>query len=61
MIMLSTLWAVLSSAWGILLAFDVAVFGLTLYKATKVGYNAPLIQRLVRDGERLRYPLSTNG
>ncbi|KAN0136075.1 hypothetical protein V8E53_005935 [Lactarius tabidus] len=40
----------LSTAWGILLVFDVTVFGLTLYKATKVGYNIPLIQRLVRDG-----------
>jgi hypothetical protein len=56
MIVLSALWAVLSSAWGILLVFDVAVFVLTLYKATKVGYNAPLIQRLVRDGENARIP-----
>ena len=44
-------WAVLSSAWGILLAFDVSVFAFTIYKATKVGYNAPLIQIIVRDGE----------
>ena len=53
MIGLSALSTVLSFAWGILLAFDVAVFALTIYKATKVGYSAPLIQRLVRDGERI--------
>jgi hypothetical protein len=53
MIVLSTLRAVLSVAWGGLLAFDVAVFVLTLRKATKVGYNTPLIQILVRDGERI--------
>lgn len=40
----------LSIAWGGLLAFDVAVFALTLYKARLVGYNTPLIQILVRDG-----------
>jgi len=40
----------LSIAWGGLLAFDVAVFVLTLRKATKVGYNIPLIQIIVRDG-----------
>ncbi len=54
MIMLSTLRAVLSIAWGGLLAFDVAVFLLTLYKAVKVGCNTPLIQILVRDGELIR-------
>jgi hypothetical protein len=53
MIVLSALSAALSIAWGILLAFDVAVFALTIYKATKVGYKAPLIQILVRDGERI--------
>ncbi|KAH9039464.1 hypothetical protein EDB83DRAFT_1718881 [Lactarius deliciosus] len=37
-------------AWGGLLAFDVTVFVLTLYKAAKMGYNTPLIQILVRDG-----------
>ena len=51
--MLSTLRAVLSVAWGGLLAFDVAVFALTLYKAMKVGYNTRLIKTLVRDGERI--------
>ncbi|KAH9059741.1 hypothetical protein EDB87DRAFT_735933 [Lactarius vividus] len=40
----------LSIAWSGLLAFDVAVFVLTLYKAVKVGYNIPLVQILVRDG-----------
>ncbi|KAI9443987.1 hypothetical protein H4582DRAFT_2095344 [Lactarius indigo] len=40
----------LSIAWGGLLAFDVAVFVLTLYKAVKMGYNTPLIQIFVRDG-----------
>ncbi|KAI0250885.1 hypothetical protein BJV78DRAFT_1216044 [Lactifluus subvellereus] len=40
----------LSIAWGGVLAFDIIVFVLTLYKATKVGYNVPLIQVLVRDG-----------
>lgn len=52
--MLSTLWAVLSVAWGIILAFDATVFVLTLYKAKQVGYNTPLIQTLVRDGEHVR-------
>ncbi|KAH9023394.1 hypothetical protein EDB85DRAFT_2277903 [Lactarius pseudohatsudake] len=37
-------------AWGGLLAFDVTVFVLTLYKAVKMGHNTPLIQKLVRDG-----------
>lgn len=46
--------AVLSIAWGGLLAFDVTVFVLTLYKAMKVGYNTLLIQTLVRDGEHIR-------
>ncbi|KAH9005489.1 hypothetical protein EDB86DRAFT_3071247 [Lactarius hatsudake] len=41
-------------AWGGLLAFDVTVFVLTLYKAAKMGYNTPLIQILVRDGEHIR-------
>ncbi|KAH9005490.1 hypothetical protein EDB86DRAFT_1449609 [Lactarius hatsudake] len=40
----------LSIAWGGLLAFDVAIFVLTLYKAVKVGYSTPFIQMLVRDG-----------
>ncbi|KAH9039463.1 hypothetical protein EDB83DRAFT_2677732 [Lactarius deliciosus] len=40
----------LSIAWGGLLAFDVAIFVLTLYKAVKVGFSAPFIQMLVRDG-----------
>ncbi|KAH9031735.1 hypothetical protein EDB84DRAFT_166388 [Lactarius hengduanensis] len=40
----------LSIAWGGLLAFDVAIFVLTLYKAVNVGYSAPFIQMLVRDG-----------
>ncbi|KAI9443985.1 hypothetical protein H4582DRAFT_2125947 [Lactarius indigo] len=40
----------LSIAWGGFLAFDVTVFVLTLYKAVKMGYSAPLIQILVRDG-----------
>ena len=53
MIVLSTLRAGLSIAWGGLLAFDVAVFVLTLHKATRVGYNIPLIQIMVRDGERI--------
>jgi hypothetical protein len=53
MIVLSAVSAVLSIAWGILLAFDVSVFALTIYKATTVGYNAPLIQILVRDGEQI--------
>ena len=51
--MLSALRAVLCIAWGGLLAFDIAVFVLTLYKATKVGYNTRLIRILVRDGERI--------
>ncbi|KAI9437696.1 hypothetical protein H4582DRAFT_2077286 [Lactarius indigo] len=40
----------LSIAWGGLLAFDAAVFALTLYKAIKMGYNTPLIQIILRDG-----------
>lgn len=48
--MLNKLRAVLCIAWGGLLAFDVTVFVLTLYKAAKMGYNTPLIQILVRDG-----------
>ncbi|KAI9455170.1 hypothetical protein BJY52DRAFT_1188534 [Lactarius psammicola] len=50
LILLSTLRAVLSVAWGGLLAFDVAIFFLTLYKAMKVGYKTPLIRILIRDG-----------
>lgn len=53
MVVLSMLRAVLSIAWGGLLSFDVAVFILTLYKATKLGYKTPLMQVLVRDGERI--------
>ncbi len=52
--MLSMLRVVLSIAWGGLLAFDIAVFLLTLYKAVKVGYSTPLIKILVRDGEHTR-------
>ncbi|KAI0302841.1 hypothetical protein B0F90DRAFT_1816388 [Multifurca ochricompacta] len=40
----------LAIAWSGFLAFDIIVFGLTLYRAIKVGYNVPLIQVLVRDG-----------
>ncbi|KAF8256888.1 hypothetical protein EI94DRAFT_1762127 [Lactarius quietus] len=39
----------LSAAWGVLLVFDVAVFVLTLYRATKVGYNVPLVQVINAD------------
>ena len=30
--------------------FDIIVFALTIYKATKVGYKVPLIQIVIRDG-----------
>lgn len=30
--------------------FDIIVFVLTIYKATKVGYKVPLIQIVLRDG-----------
>lgn len=30
--------------------FDIIVFVLTIYKATKVGYNEPLVQIVIRDG-----------
>lgn len=52
LIMLRFPLSVLSIAWSGVLAFDVIVFVLTLYKAIKVGYNVPLIQVLVRDGKR---------
>jgi hypothetical protein len=44
--------AVLSIAWSGVLAFDIIVFALTVYKAIKVGYKVPLIRGLVRDGKR---------
>ncbi|KAI0260278.1 hypothetical protein BC834DRAFT_1044681 [Gloeopeniophorella convolvens] len=40
----------LAIAWSGVLVFDIIIFGLTLYKAFKVGYNVPLIRVLVRDG-----------
>jgi hypothetical protein len=30
--------------------FDIIVFVLTIYKATKVGYKVPLMQIVIRDG-----------
>jgi hypothetical protein len=42
--------AVLSIAWSGIMLFDIIVFVLTIYKATKVGYNVPLIQIVLRDG-----------
>jgi hypothetical protein len=44
--------SVLSIAWGGVMAFDITVFVLTLYKAIRVGRNVPLIHRLLRDGKR---------
>ena len=41
---------VLSIAWSGIMLFDIIVFVLTIYKATKVGYKAPLIQIVIRDG-----------
>jgi hypothetical protein len=42
--------AVLSIAWSGIMLFDIIVFVLTIYKATKVGYKVPLIQIVIRDG-----------
>ena len=42
--------AVLSIAWSGIMLFDIIVFVLTVYKATKVGYQVPLIQIVIRDG-----------
>jgi hypothetical protein len=42
--------AVLSIAWSGILLFDIIVFGLTIHKASKVGYKIPLIQIVIRDG-----------
>lgn len=49
-VMLCLILAVLSTAWGGIMLFDIIVFVLTVYKATKVGYKVPLIQIVVRDG-----------
>ncbi|KAF8491340.1 hypothetical protein F5888DRAFT_1909595 [Russula emetica] len=40
----------LSIAWSGIMLFDIIVFILTIYKATKVGYKVPLIQIVIRDG-----------
>ncbi len=48
--MLCLIPAVLSVAWSGIMLFDIIVFVLTIYKATKVGYQVPLIQVVMRDG-----------
>jgi hypothetical protein len=48
--MLCLIPAVLSIAWSGIMLFDIIVFALTIYKATKVGYKVPLIQIVIRDG-----------
>ncbi|KAI0294108.1 hypothetical protein B0F90DRAFT_1670576 [Multifurca ochricompacta] len=42
----------LAFAWGVVLLFDLAIFGLTTYKAMRIGWGQPmtLIYVLVRDG-----------
>jgi uncharacterized membrane protein len=52
--MLCLIPAVLSIAWGGIMLFDIIVFALTIYKATKVGYKVPLIQIVIRDGTCVR-------
>ena len=49
-VMLYLILAVLSIAWSGIMLFDIIVFILTIYKATKVGYKVPLIQIVIRDG-----------
>ncbi|KAH9965552.1 hypothetical protein BGW80DRAFT_1345058 [Lactifluus volemus] len=49
----------LSIAWGGVMAFDITVFVLTLYKAIRVGRNVPLIHRLLRDGSVYFFVLFT--
>ncbi|KAH9954762.1 hypothetical protein BC827DRAFT_1240949 [Russula dissimulans] len=49
----------LSIAWSGVLAFDIIVFALTVYKAIKVGYKVPLIRGLVRDGSLYFFVLSS--
>jgi hypothetical protein len=50
-IMLRLLPTVLSFAWSGIMTYDIIVFVLTVYKATRIGYNVPLIQVLIRDGK----------
>jgi hypothetical protein len=52
--MLCLIPSVLSIAWSGIMLFDIIVFALTIYKATKVGYNVPLIQIVIRDGTCVR-------
>lgn len=40
----------LSIAWSGIMLFDITVFVLTIYKATKVGYQVQLVQIVLRDG-----------
>jgi len=49
-VMLCLILEVLSIAWSGIMLFDIIVFALTIYKATKVGYKVPLVQIVIRDG-----------